>query len=421
MYKKTELKNGLRVVTHEMKDRDSISIGFWVGAGGRYETDDIKGVAHFLEHLLFKGSKKYSCNDIKEKVEGVGGALNAFTSEEQTCYYAKIPAKHINQTFDVLADMVFFPTIKQKDVTSEKTVIIEEIKMYHDLPQYYVLDALEGLMWPNHPLGKGLAGTIETVSGLESKHLRDFHQKHYVPQNIVLSVCGNVKHKKIVDLVCKKLQTVKGIFDPSYEKSRLKQKKPQVAFCQRPIEQMHVALGFPGYDENHKDRYALSLLSVLLGGNMSSRLFVEIREKRGLAYSISSSSKTLHDTGMFVVRAGVDNKKLVGAIELVLKELKKVAKTKVSLSEFERARDYLLGQLLLGLEDTMDQMLWIGESVVSKNRTRTLKNIIKDFKKITPDDLLRVAKDVFKPSKANLAIVGPISAHQKRKINKLLA
>ena len=171
MYKKTVLTNGVRVITHDIKNRDSLAIGIWIGVGGRYEEDRLKGIAHFFEHIVFKGSAKYSCQSIKERIEGVGGALNAFTTEEQTCYYAKIPSKHIGQTFDVLADMVLSPKIASPDVAKEKTVVIEEIKMYHDLPQYFVLDLLDGLLWPGHPLGKTLTGTPETVSGLSSGSL----------------------------------------------------------------------------------------------------------------------------------------------------------------------------------------------------------------------------------------------------------
>src|SRR3989338_4742148 len=192
MYKKTVLNNGVRIITHDIRDRDSIALGFWIGVGGRYEDDRIKGIAHFLEHVVFKGSKKYSGEEIKRRIEGIGGALNAFTSEEQTCFYAKIPAKHINQTFDVLADMVLHPKITAVDVGKEKTVIVEEIKMYHDLPQYFVLELLDGLIWPGHPLGKNLAGTAETVTRTAPKDLKVFHNQHYAPGNIVIAACGRL-------------------------------------------------------------------------------------------------------------------------------------------------------------------------------------------------------------------------------------
>ncbi len=420
MYRKDVLPNNLRVVTHDVKDRDSIAIGFWVGVGGRYEEDRIKGAAHFLEHIVFKGSKKFSCEAIKEKIEGVGGALNAFTSEEQTCFYAKIPSKHLEQTFDVLADMVFFPKINPKDVKKESTVIVEEIKMYHDMPQYFVLELLDELLWPNHPLGKNLAGTTETVSSMTGKDLREFHGHYYAPGNIVVAACGDLNHKQIVNLTKRKLGSLKKKGEWSFEKVHQESSAPNARFFKKDIEQMHLALGMPGYDENHPDRYVLSMLSTILGGNMSSRLFVEVREKRGLAYSVATSSKQLHDTGMFMVRAGVDNQKIVPATELILKELKKIKKEGVKSGEFTRGRDYLLGQLLLGLEDTMDHMLWLGEAVISKDKIRTLETVIKEFERITQADIKRVAAKILDDQKYNLAVVGPITDKQEKELSRLL-
>ena len=225
-------------------------------------------------------------------IEGVGGALNAFTSEEQTCFYAKIPSKHLNQTFDVLADMIVHPLIALGDVNKEKTVIVEELKMYHDLPQYFVLELLDGLLWPGHPLGKSLAGTKETVSGMSNRDLKNFHKTHYVPENIVVAACGHLKHDRIVNLARRKFGKLQKSPKKGYVKVDGVQSTPNARFFKKDIEQMHLALGIPGFDEWHKERYTLSLLSVILGGNMSSRLFVEAREKRGLAYSIASSCKT---------------------------------------------------------------------------------------------------------------------------------
>ncbi len=419
MYKESTLPNGLRIITHEIQQRDSISLGFWVGVGGRYEEDRIKGAAHFLEHIVFKGSKKYSCEQIKEKIEGVGGALNAFTSEEQTCFYAKIPAKHLTQTFDVLADMILYPKITPSDTTKEKTVIIEEIKMYHDLPQYYVLELLDELMWPGHPLGRGLAGTHQSVGNMTVKDLKKFHRDNYVPGNIVVAASGRLSHQAVLNLTKKKFKGFEGDHRGSFIPAEHLQAKPRMRFFKKDIEQMHVALGMPGLDEKHKDKYALSLLTTILGGNMSSRLFVEVREKKGLAYSIGCSAKSLHDTGAVLIRAGVDNKKIIQAMQLILKELAKIKKNGVGQREFERARDYLLGQLLLGLEDTMEHMLWIGDSLISRDKVKTLKHVVKEFKKIKKEDMKRVAKDILDPKQFNLALVGPITNQQEKELQSL--
>lgn len=420
MYKKAILNNGLRVITHDIKDRDSIALGFWIGVGGRYEENRVKGIAHFLEHIVFKGSRKYSGEEIKMRIEGIGGALNAFTSEEQTCFYAKIPSKHLSQTFDVLADMVIHPKITAKDVGKEKTVIVEEIKMYHDLPQYFVLELLDELLWPKHPLGKSLTGTPESVMGISNKDLKRFHQDFYTPGNIVVAACGNLKHNKILTLARKKLSKLNTSAKINYIKTNGFQTKPRTRFFKKDIEQMHLALGLPAYDENHKDKYALSLLSTLLGGNMSSRLFVEVREKRGLAYSISCSYKTLHDTGLFLIRAGVDNQKIVEAVPLILKELDKIRRHGVERNEFQRAKEYLSGQLLLGLEDTMEHMLWVGEGIITKNKIKTRASILKEFKKIKPADIKRVANEVLDIKHYNLAIVGPVTDQQEKRLRQLV-
>lgn len=420
MYKLTRIQNGVRVVTNEIKDKESVSIGFWIGVGGRYENDDLKGAAHFLEHIVFKGSKKYSCEAIKENVEGIGGSLNAFTSEEQTCYYAKIPAKHLSTTFDVLGDMVLSPKIDAKDVAKERTVIIEEIKMYHDLPQYYVLDLLDSLLWPGHPLGKGLIGTAESVTSIKNKDLRAFHHRYYSPENIIVSACGKINHDHLVRLTRKKFSKMVKYPKDSYQRVQHEQKSAQTKYALKGIEQMHIAFGMHGYNQKQKERYVLSLLSTILGGNMSSRLFVELREKRGLAYSISSSAKSLEDTGAFFVRGGVESVKLVDAVKVILGEFRKVRRSGVSLSEFKRAKDYLIGQLLLGLEDTMDHMLWLGESVMSKGKTVTLRQVVNEFEKIQVNDIQRVAKEVLSEKKFNLAIVGPVKKQQQEQINRLL-
>ncbi|HBR13931.1 MAG TPA: hypothetical protein DD723_00075 [Candidatus Omnitrophica bacterium] len=420
MYKKTVLPNGLRVITHDMKERDSIALGLWIGVGGRYEEGHWQGAAHFLEHIVFKGSRKYSCEEIKALIEGVGGSLNAFTSEEQTCFYAKIPSKHLHQTFDVLADMVFSPEITRRDVLKESTVIVEEIKMYHDLPQYFVLELLDELIWPDHPLGRSLSGTAETVTRMSNRDLRKFHEMYYSPGNIVVSATGHLKHEQMVTLVNKRLGHIQKDGQWDYQKAENNQTRPRARFFKKNIEQMHLSLGMLGYDERHKDRYVLGLLSIILGGNMSSRLFVELREKRGLAYSISSSTKSLHDTGLFLIRGGIDVAKAVEAVGLILAELNKIKRYGVNQSEFMRAKDYLLGQLLLGLEDSLDHMLWLGEALISKNEMTTLQDVIREFKKITREDIKRVAKEIFDARHFNLALVGPITDEQQRKIGALL-
>ncbi len=420
MYQKTKLDNGLRIVTHDMSERESVAIGLWVGAGGRYEEDRVKGAAHFLEHMAFKGSAKYSCEQVKELIEGVGGSVNAFTSEEQTCFYAKIPSKHITRTFDILSDIVFSPAILPKEVAKESTVIVEEIKMYHDLPQYYVMDLLDELMWPNHPLGKSLAGSPETVSKMSSEDLKSFHKQHYNPANIVISAAGKIGHSLLVEMAQKKFKKLPVGTTSTFIKADNSQSKPRIKIFKKTTEQMHLALGMLSLENDHPDKYTLNLLNIIMGGNMSSRLFDEVREKRGLAYSIGSAAKYLKDTGMFMIRAGVDNAKLLEAVEVILQELTKVKRSGVTVDEFQRAKDFYLGQVLLALEDTMDHMLWIGESTLTRDRMRTMDDIIKLVKKVRIEDIQRVAKVILDERHYNFSVVGPVKDDQEKRLNKLL-
>ncbi len=420
MYRKSVLKNGLRIVTHEIKDRDSVSLGVLVGVGGRHEDDSVKGAAHYLEHVVFKGTKKYSCDAIKETVEGVGGTLNAFTSEEQTCFYAKIPSKFLNRTFDVLADLVFAPLITRKDVERERGVILEEIKMYHDLPQYYVMELMENLVWPHHPLGKSLAGTFESVEAISQKQIKQFYQSHYIPNNIVIAACGNIAHQDLVDLVRKKTEETP--FGKKLEPLAAphQQERPRAVFCAKPIEQMHVALGMEGVSINHEMRYALGVLNVVMGGNMSSRLFNEVREKRGLAYSIGTASKNFSDTGLFLMRAGVENTKVEKSLALVLSEFKKVRTSGVSKEEFTRAKEYCIGQLVLALEDTMEHMLWVGESTLLRDHIRTTDEVIQSIKRVRLDDVQTAARTVLAEQNYNLAIVGPLTDQQQAALRSMI-
>ena len=420
MYQKSVLNNGITVVSQPFADRNSVAIGIWVSAGGRYEDERIKGAAHFFEHMAFKGSKKYTCTEIKEKIEGVGGALNAFTAEEQTCFYAKVPKKYFAQTLDILADIVFYPLIDKKDLEKERTVILEEIKMYHDLPQFRVMELLDGLLWPDHPLGQNLAGTPDSVGKMTTNDLRTFHASYYVPGNVVVSVCGSVEHEHAKKLIMRKLAKVDGNCQVQYKPVESQKATPKVAFLRKDIEQMHVALGALGLKTNDPDLYGLGLLNVILGGNMSSRLFNEVREKRGLAYAISSGVKAMDDTGLSLIRAGVDNTKILGAVTLILKVISEIRKNGVTPDELKRAKDYFVGQFYLGLEDTMDHMLWLGETVISKDRVNTPADVEKEIRKVGLPQIKRIAAQIWDPSRLNLAVVGPLSPSIEDDLRKLL-
>ncbi|MDP2937786.1 MAG: pitrilysin family protein [Candidatus Omnitrophota bacterium] len=408
MYKKTILENGLRIITHPMKRMQSVALGIWIKVGGRYEAPDYKGIAHFLEHLAFKGSKKYSCRRIKESIEGVGGSLNGFTSEELTCYLVKLPNLHLNLSLDILSDMVINPLLHPEEIEKERTVILEEIKMYKDLPQSYVYELLDELLWPKQPLGMAITGTVESVNRINREGLSLFEKQYYVPSNIIVSAAGLLEHNKFTNRIKNIFSSLKTKNVSAFLKVKEEQLRPQLKLLHKDTEQTHLVLGFHGFRRDHPSRYALGLLHVILGANMSSRLFNELREKKGLAYEIGTQVKCFQDTGAFIVHAGIDNHKVNESVELILKELEKAKNQLVSIDEFKRAKEFYLGQLALSLEETLDNMLWIGESTAALDEVYSLKDITKKINKIRREDIREVAEYIFKEKSLNLALIGPL-------------
>lgn len=416
MYDKTILSNGLKLVTYAMPRMESVSIGVWIKVGGRYESRYNKGIAHFLEHLVFKGSKKYSCKQIKESIEGIGGSLNGFTSEEMTCYFAKLPATKQFHALEILIDMTINPVLNPVDIEKEKFVVLEEIKMHRDLPQSYVHDVLEQLLWPDHPLGLPILGNKETVLRINHDDLSSFQKRYYSPRNITIAACGRLKHDKILKKIKTKLGGLSGECKNTYIPVTDYEGKPKLRFIRKNTHQTHLALGCYGIHRDHADRHIISLLHVILGANMSSRLFSEVREKRGLAYDIGTQIKGFSDTGIFSIRAGVDNDKLSQAIEVIIRELAKIKRKPVLPSELRRAKEFYIGQLRLALEDTLDHMLWIGEPTLYLNKTYNFSNILKEVQRITPSDLRRVARDIFKAGAMRMAIIGPLKRNKEQRL-----
>ncbi|MDP2830965.1 MAG: pitrilysin family protein [Candidatus Omnitrophota bacterium] len=419
MYKRQKLNNGLRIITKRSSNVQSVSLGIWINIGSRYEPGGQKGISHFLEHLLFKGSKKYSCRAIKELIEGVGGLLNGFTSEEHTCYLVKIPHRYSVSALDILSDMVNNPRLAPADIEKEKAVVLEELKMYRDLPQSYVYELLDELLWPSQALGSPVIGTVETVNNISRNVLKSFQSDHYTPANIVISAAGLLDH----DLLVKK---VSAIFSPpkntqlnTFPQARQCQDKPQLKIFPKDTEQTHMALGFHALKRDHSLRHAQAILHIILGANMSSRLFNEVREKRGLAYEIGSGLKRYHDTGAFLVHAGIDNHKVPDCLGLIFQELSKIKKSLVTKDEFKRAKEFYLGQLSLALEDTMEYMLWMGESVACLDKVYSLEQIIKEVNKVHPEDVRAMARQIFKNEIINLALIGPLEKSEKQIYGKL--
>ncbi|MBU1125087.1 MAG: insulinase family protein [Candidatus Omnitrophica bacterium] len=412
MYKKTVFDNGLKLVTYTMPRMQSVSMGIWISVGGRFESSRDKGISHYLEHMLFKGSKKYSCRSIKESIEGVGGVLNGFTSEELTCYFVKIPARHMISALDVLSDMVLHPRVPESEAQKERTVILEEIKMYKDLPQSYVYELLDELLWPDQPLGAPIIGTEESVRALNREKLLFFKESFYTAANIVISAAGALDEARLTKLVKRNFSGLPAAQRNTFLAVQEVQKQPQLKVFHKETEQSHLALGFHGVPRNHSLRHAIGILHVILGGNMSSRLFDQIREKRGLAYEIGTQIKCFHDTGTFLVHAGMDNLKVAGTISLILEELSKAKKNLVTEDEFKRGRDFYLGQLLLALEDTLDHMLWIGESTSTLDMVYSLESITKKVTAVTREDIRRAAQMLFTDCRLNGALIGPLETQE---------
>jgi predicted Zn-dependent peptidase len=421
VYKIRDNNNGVKLIYKKMPGVSSVSLGIWFDTGSRNETLEINGISHYLEHLLFKGSQKYSSDQIKESVEGVGGSLNAFTSEENTCYYAKFLGKHFKKVFDVLSDMSLRPLLKSADIEKERTVIIEEIKMYKDLPQFQVQELFDDLLWPDHPLGRNIAGTVASVSGISRAQLADYHRLWYSPARIVVACAGDLDAQAVekgVEKAFGKLKTADSLCVVPFI---AQETGPKVKVMSKPIEQTHVTLGFPGLKRSDKDRFALGLMHVILGGNMSSRLFNEVREKKGLAYEIASHVKKLKDTGVFLVHAGIDNKNLIATSQLIFKELDKIRTQKVSGGELRRAKDFYIAQTQMALDDSLEHMLWMGESLTNLGLLQTKEEMRQCIERVRAEDILKCARQIIDFKGLCFAAVGPQSASHEDKIKEIVS
>ncbi len=404
-----KLSNGLTSVLLPLPHAESVSIGVWMRAGGRYETPAFSGISHFLEHVLFKGTTRRSCEMLKREVEGVGGSLNGFTAEEHTCYMAKVPRRYAARAMRALADLVRRPRLNARDIEKERDVIIEEIRMYEDSPGQNVLDLMNELMWPSHPLGMLLSGTIDTVRRIKRPHLVEYWRRMYGPQNGVVSVAGAFEPDEMSGLIREEFGNMPKGKPMRYEHAPRPAQRARVRVWKKPTEQAHLCVGMFAVPRSHPDRFALELLHVILGANMSSRLFREVREKRGLAYEIGTHIKRYEDTGAFVVSAGCDEGKLAETLKTIVAELGRLSREGVGMTELKRAKEYYAGQLSIGLEDTMEYMLWVGEQVTMVGKAPDRRLLMKHLNHVTAADLKRVSRTLFQPDRVQLAVVGNVA------------
>jgi predicted Zn-dependent peptidase len=418
VYQITQLPSGVRVITSPMPHMESISLGVWIGIGGRYESKRLCGISHFIEHLLFKGTPRRTAKQISQTVEGIGGYLNAFTGEESTCYYAKASHRHLDTLLDVLSDMYLHPKFAVADINKERQVIKEELLMYRDQPDHYVHELLTETVWPDHPLGRSLTGSEKSLDGIVRETLLDYKRRSYVAGSTVVAVAGHCEHDDIVARVNRTLPVARGT-RLRFAAARNGQRAARLRFLSKPVEQTHLAIAVRGFSRHDPRRFALKLMSVILGENMSSRLFQTIREKHGLAYSIQSATSFLSDTGAFIVSAGLDTKRLPKAMQLVLRELRQLSRRAPGAEELRRAKDYAIGQMRLGLESTSNQMMWIGEHLLAYGVVLTPDEIEKKIEAVTADEIQRVAAALFRDNRLNVAVITP--SKEERAVSGLLS
>jgi predicted Zn-dependent peptidase len=421
VYQKTVLDNGLRILTSTMPHTRSVSVGFFIGVGSRYESKEENGITHFLEHMLFKGTtKRPTAKDISLAIEGIGGVFNASTGRELTTYWAKVAQDHFPIAVDVLADMLLNSKLDEPELEKERMVIIEEINMILDQPSDLVHQLANELMWPDHPLGRDQAGTKESVSGLARTMMHDYLKGHYQPANTVLAVAGNIEHDDALKEISAQLSGWKERTRGSYLPMDEEQKAIRVKVEQRPTQQAHLVLLLPGVSRFDDDRYSASLLNTVLGQGMSSRLFLEVREKRGLAYAVYSYLAPLQDTGLMGVYAGVDVQKIGEALEAILAELGEARQELVSDEELKKAKEFTKGRLLLQMEDSFAVAAWMGRQELLEDRILSVDEVLEEVDAVTAEDVQRVAQQLFQQEKLNLAVVGPYEETQAEQFKALL-
>ena len=399
---------GLRVITADLSQMQSVAAGIWAGAGGRYESPELNGISHFLEHMNFKGTARRSARQISKAIESVGGNMNGFTSEESTCYYAKVCHTRFARALDVLLDLYAGSVFRESEVSKERQVIKEETRMYTDMHQQIVYEDLNAIMWPRHPLGRPLLGTFESLDRIGAPELRAYRDAHYVPANTVISVAGNIRHEDVVHMV--RTNTVDWARRPApapMARFRPGQRAPRLHFRTRPIEQTHMVIGVRAFSRTAPERFALRMLSTILGENMSSRLNHEIRERRGLAYAVQSNVVRYFDTGALQIGVSSDPANAPRVLGLVLKICRDIAERGCRPAELRHAREFVRGNVALSLERTTDYMLWMGENLLTVNHVLTMDELLERFDSVSVADVQRVAATVFRDSRLSLALVTP--------------
>jgi predicted Zn-dependent peptidase len=404
--KKTTLANGLKIVTESMPAVRSVSMGIWLRTGSRHERENQNGIVHFLEHMVFKGTRNRSGEEIARSADAIGGHLDAFTSKEFTCFSIKVVDEHVPRALDIVADLVKNPLLRFSDIAKESKVIQEEIRMVEDTPDDLVHEIFSKTYWPHHSLGRPILGTRETVGGFNQRRLRDFFKRHYVPGNMLFSAAGNLNHNRVLDLVGKHFGRLAA--GPATLKGPAPVANPHALYRRKKeLEQTHICLGTPAYPYAHPKRFASYVLNTILGGGMSSRLFQNIREKYGLVYAVFSGLSAYKDTGVLSVYAGTAPENARKVVNLVIREFQTLKKGSIPPEELQRAKDYLKGNLLLGLESTTSRMANIARQELYYGRRITLDEIAASIDAVKHEDVVEVARELFQSDRIAVTVLGP--------------
>src|SRR3954468_8833796 len=406
-YVLSELDTGERLITERVAGVRSVALGFWIGAGSRDEPGTKAGVSHFIEHLLFKGTRAYDAQQIAEIFDEMGGELNAATSREHTVVYARVPDRHLEGALDVMADMVFSPTFA--DLDSEREVVLEEIAMVEDAPQDLVHDLLSEAVFSEHPLGRPVIGRAEVISSISRRSISSYHRRAYVAGNVVLAAAGNLEHDRLCELL---QRAARQRAEPPAQKTRVRsplvrEPAPSMRFQRKDTEQFHVCIGAPGLARSDRRRFAASLLDAILGGSASSRLFQEIREKRGMAYSVYSFGSQYTDAGLVGIYIGTREENLASCLEIVAQQIADIAAGNLRERELERAKENLKGRIALSMESTSNRMSRLGRSLITDTELLSLDRIIAEIDAVEPVALGELAGVLLDPERISAAGIGP--------------
>ncbi len=404
------LPNGLQVITEAMPHVRSASVGIWVASGSRREKPNQNGISHFLEHMLFKGTATRSAEDIARSVDSIGGNLDAFTAKELVSYNTKVLDEHLPLAFDVLSDLVLNPALRQEDVDKEKGVILEELKMEVDNPEYLVHELFSSRFWKGHSLGRPILGTKSTIKSFQSETLSAYHRAVYTPPNMIITAAGNLRHEQIVKLASERFAALEAASPPSLEDAPV----PQAAIImknKRSLQQVHLCLGVPSYPSAHPLRFACYVLNTLLGGGMSSRLFQNIRERQGLAYAVFSELSLYRDTGCLAVYAGASIESTPKVVTSVLNEFRQLKEERVPGEELRRAKDHLKGSLMLGLESTSSRMANLARQAIYFGRFFSLDEMVESIEAVTAEQVRDIAQAFFQSERINLTVLGRLNGH----------